>query len=385
MDRREFSKLVGMGVIGATHASGLDAAAQERRPAVQVAARNRKEWAREHFRGFENILMPSFTPDLSALDEDGIRLDVRQSAAHGFFSTFPAGMGLRPEEARRFFEIVVDEGKRANILVAAPVFGPPDQVMNIVKGAEQAGASHLFVGFPRTAKTQDELYAYVKSIADNTNLGIILWATDDGEFKHLHPSNVPFEALDKAANLPNVVALKIMATLDPVAVSEIYERLGKRMLVGAVGLNLAPLLVKNYGMQWSGAWTVEALQSPEKRYAVDFFNLLLKGQHAQAMKVYWQMYPAYQTLYAIMAPLLQKGVHAAAVLKYHQWCVGGNGGAWRPQGQPEAYTVRDDWKQAIRKAYRDIGIQPREGGEEFTIGRVNYGKRRGTPTASTRG
>ena len=38
-------------------------------------------------KGLENIIIPSFTPDLSELDEEGIRWDVRQSIKHGFFST----------------------------------------------------------------------------------------------------------------------------------------------------------------------------------------------------------------------------------------------------------------------------------------------------------
>ena len=53
-----------------------------------------KAWAKEHIRGFENILMPSFTPDLSGLDEAGVRLDVRRSIEHGFFSVFAVPLGL---------------------------------------------------------------------------------------------------------------------------------------------------------------------------------------------------------------------------------------------------------------------------------------------------
>ena len=46
-----------------------------------------KQWAKEHYRGLENTLMPSFTPDLAQLDEEGIRHDVRFSIEQGFFST----------------------------------------------------------------------------------------------------------------------------------------------------------------------------------------------------------------------------------------------------------------------------------------------------------
>lgn len=51
-----------------------------------IAKQELKRWAKEHLKGVENTLFPSFTPDLQELDEDGIRLDVRQSIAHGFTS-----------------------------------------------------------------------------------------------------------------------------------------------------------------------------------------------------------------------------------------------------------------------------------------------------------
>jgi hypothetical protein len=44
-----------------------------------------KTWARDHMIGVENTTFPSFTRDLSALDEAGIRHDVRMAKKHGFF------------------------------------------------------------------------------------------------------------------------------------------------------------------------------------------------------------------------------------------------------------------------------------------------------------
>lgn len=49
-----------------------------------------KRWAKDHFKGLENTLFPSFSPDMLSLDEDGIRWDVRQSIAHGFTSMMGA-------------------------------------------------------------------------------------------------------------------------------------------------------------------------------------------------------------------------------------------------------------------------------------------------------
>lgn len=92
---------------------------------MAVSRAERKAWAREQFRGFENSLIPSFTPDLQDLDEEGIRLDVRQSIAHGFFATFTGGAGLNLEEKKRLLAIAADEaGGRVSVgfsLGAGPV------------------------------------------------------------------------------------------------------------------------------------------------------------------------------------------------------------------------------------------------------------------------
>ncbi len=378
MDRREFSKVVGFGVLGVSQSHILAAAEPKRRSAVKVTRTEQKEWARQHFKGFETILMPSFTPDFKSLDEEGIRLDVRQSIAHGFFSVFPSTAGLSPDETKRMLEVCADEAK-GKISVALPIARKTvAESTEILHFGEKIGCDHVFLGFPQSPEygTEESLVKYIRQFADATDLGICLWAMDGSQYQKFHPSNVPMGALDKLADVPNVVALKIMTGLDPAAVFEIYERLGKRLLVGSVQLNMAPLLVKEYGMQWSGAWTVEALQSPEKPYAVDFLNYLMKGKTDQAMKAYWQLLPAYHTLLEVIVPLFKANVHSGAVLKYHQWCVGGNGGYLRPHtGPAEETDVTPKQREMIRAAFKAIGIEPRQNDEEFNVGRMAYARK----------
>ena len=54
---------------------------------VEAARTELKAWAKENVKGLENCIIPSFTPDLTELDEEAIRWDVQQSIKHGFFST----------------------------------------------------------------------------------------------------------------------------------------------------------------------------------------------------------------------------------------------------------------------------------------------------------
>ena len=70
-----------------------------------------------------------------------------------------------------------------------------------------------------------------------------------------------------------------------------------------------PLLVKHYGMRWSGAWTIEALQSPEQPYVVEYLEHMLAGRWPEASDTYWRIKPGYDALFRLMAPMLPKGVH----------------------------------------------------------------------------
>ena len=123
---------------------------------------------------------------------------------------------------------------------------------------------------------------------------------------------------------------------------------------------MMPMLVKNCGVRWSGAWTIEALQSPEKPYVVEYLDLLLQGQYSQAMQTHWHIKSAYQALFELMAPALPRGVHPFTPLKYYQWSVGGNGGLLRAPVNPVELefplTAADRAK--ITSVYRAIGIEP---------------------------
>ena len=126
MDRRSFHKAVGLSILGAGAIGPARAwtAPDGGREAVRRrAGEDHKAWARKHFRGMENLFLPSFTADFAQLDEEGIRADVRQAARQGFFSTLPVNLGLKSrDESRRLLEIVADEA-RGKILVTAGVSG----------------------------------------------------------------------------------------------------------------------------------------------------------------------------------------------------------------------------------------------------------------------
>jgi len=54
-----------------------------------------KQWAKEHYKGLDGNVSPSFTPDLEQLDEEGIRYDVQLNISRGFFSVFRRAQEIR--------------------------------------------------------------------------------------------------------------------------------------------------------------------------------------------------------------------------------------------------------------------------------------------------
>jgi 4-hydroxy-tetrahydrodipicolinate synthase len=360
LNRRGFSKLLAVGAIAHRAAASKT---------------ETKEWAREHLRGMENVLMPSFSPDFKSLDEAGIRHDVRQSIRHGFFSSTVSPTGANAEQRTRLMEIVRDESG-GKLLTSVITGGSAEAAIESLAAAGKAGCTHAMVMYPGNLQPQseDEVYRHFRKIVDSTPLAIILYGSDVPALRRFHPTGIPIGVFDRLADVPNVVAMKLTQPMNAATAYELCERLSNRLILGPVNLDLAPVLAKHYSnIQWSGEWIVEAVQSPEKPYAVGFMNLLAQRRVDEAMKVYWRMQPLVDAIYNLQAPLLLHGSHPWAHMKYLQWCTGGNGGLL-PLKPAEFLPVLDArGRELIRSTYQKAGITPVDRPEEeFLVGKLNY-------------
>lgn len=336
-----------------------------------VGKKEMKAWARQHIKGLETVLMPSFTPDLSGLDEEGIRWDVQQCIKHGFFSALAAPeVDLEYEEAKRFVQIAADEAKGKMLISATLNVGGLPQILDFAKHCEKVGVSHLLFWLPPNyvPKDQEELYQYGKAIIEASNLGVCLYTTHKWNWEHLYPSGFPTEVLSRWSDLDNVVALKVGSN-DFNYIAKCFRTCGDRILVNTPLLSLSPTMHKAYGQQWVGAATYEIYQTPEKPYAVNFFNLVLQGKYDEAAEVYNQFLPMTGIFEGQMMPTILLGSYHWLRLKYYQWCTGGNGGMIR-----HPFRIFGFEQMAVKFALSACGIIPREPDEEFFIGRVNYAK-----------
>jgi 4-hydroxy-tetrahydrodipicolinate synthase len=336
-----------------------------------------KAWALEHYKGMENLLMPSFSPDFKTLDEDGICHDVRNSIRHGFFSMLLSGTGIRTdEENKRFIQVVVSEAKGKLLTGIMVSQRNLEADLEIIEYAEKIGVTHLFMYPARSllnASTKEEIYRVYLQRIQATQLPVVLYAN----FNSFRKVGESVNVFDRLADLPNVVAIKLTQPMNLATAFHICERLSNRLLVGPVNLDFLPILSKQYHVQWSGQWNVEAVQSPEKPYAVEFMNLLNARRFDEAMAVYGRLEPALTAFYQLQAPLLVKGGHPWVHMKYFQWCDGGNGGLLRDTQAPvDQVPVLDAaGRKLIRDTFLKVDIIPvKAPEEEFLVGKAAYAR-----------
>lgn len=329
--------------------------------------------AKEHMRGVENATIPSFTPDLSELDEEGIRWDVQQAIRHGFFCTFCATeTGLTFEEAKRFVEIVADEAKGKILVSATVTFDSLEQNIEFLKHLNKIGAHSALLGYPPNyyPNSVEQAYQDYREMCDAVpDFPIVLYPTHKYNFERFHPCGFPLDLLVQWADIPNAVALKL-AVIEPGFIFECFRRVGEKVLIGCPMERYIPLLHQQFGMQWIGAGHYEGFQSPEKPYLVNYFNLLMKDKTDEAMEIYWKLTPVRQVFEKQFIPTLQLGTYHWPQMKYYQWLVGGNGGFTRQPVMKMYQHEMEEYKNALRA----IGITPREPDEEFYVGRANYAK-----------
>jgi 4-hydroxy-tetrahydrodipicolinate synthase len=369
MNRRAFSTQIGLALSGAF--------ASARTSSAGTSRTEKKQWAHEHLKGMENVVMPSFSPDFKDLDEEGIRHDVRQSIKHGFCSSTVSAIGANAAQRTRLMEIVRDEsGNR--ILSSVIVGGSAESAIPALAEAEKLGFTHAMVTFPSNLhpQSEDEIYTHFRKVVDSTSLAILLYGSDVPALRRFHPSGIPVGVFDRLADVPNVVGMKLTQPMSAATAYELCDRLSSRLILGPVNLDLVPVLGKNYpNVQWSGEWIVEAVQSPENPYAVEFMDLVGRRRMNEAMKVYWRMQPLVEAIYDLQAPLLLHGSHPWAHMKYFQWSTGGNGGLL-PLKPSQYLPVLDSTGRAlIRNNYLKAGIAlANRLEEEFMVGRTNYAR-----------
>lgn len=334
-----------------------------------------KAWAKKNFIGLEAPIFPSFSPDLSELDEDGIRYDVNHIIANGMISILiaPEGTGMTQEERKRFISIVNDEVHGRVHTSLSVLMDTVEQNIDLMQHHEKTGGNMAMLGHPimYDPESEDELVRNYKYMADATNLALVFYpgrlkVKRWGDF-----SGWPMGALEKIADIENVVAMKIQGGSSLAYTIECFERVGDRILVADPMQTAWWITIPKYGQQWAGAGPFYSSQTPEDQRNVKLFNALRNNDIKEALRINKLgagNVGAGRAFTNVNYP--ETGILVAFVDKYAHWCLGGNGGLLRqPTGR-----LYDYQKEEIRAGLRAIGFTPREPEEEYFVGRMNYAK-----------
>ena len=335
--------------------------------ALPYTRKEAKEWAREHFHGVCNILLPSFTTDFKRLNEKAIRHDLRKCVEFGFWGSLLVAReaGVTFEETREFIDIVTDERPKGFYLVLHGSFDTLEDTVEMCNYAAERGVELCLLSYPPNfwPHSGQEIYEWTAEVARRTDIALELFGVDLWGFRRLDVRDFPYDAVKKICDLDTVVAFKNELALPGTgAMVEAQRDLADKVIICNPLEHQAPGLVANYKTQWMGTSNYEYTADIVPR----FFKLMHEDKWDEAMKLYWQIQPAREAKSKLHSS--HKGAHLLHrnAWKYMAWLNGFNGGLLRmPQ-----MRLHYDQMQFLRKGLEDSGIKTTSDPDEaFLIGR----------------
>ncbi len=314
-----------------------------------------RDWAWQHLKGCANVIIPSYTADLKALNEKGIRHDVRICLEHGFAGTLLVSeTAITLDEYRQFFEIANDESKGRLKLVLHAAFGTLAENIEAAKIAEQNGGELVLLSYPSNFYPKDlnEVYEYTKAFCDATNLAILLFPVPLWGFDRLHPSDIPATVIRKLLdNCPNIVAIKAEGGMPLImGFVECYRLFGKEVIVETpLEKDLIPL-AQLVPIQFTGTSNTHFF-GPTIPHVM---NLLQEGKFDEATEIYWRIQPARQANAAVNGSSAGGHFLNRMVWNYQGWLNGYNGG---PLRHP-TMKIHENQMNQLRQGLERAGLNP---------------------------
>jgi 4-hydroxy-tetrahydrodipicolinate synthase len=322
---------------------------------MKYRRKDAKAYAREHLRGIWAATLTPFTADLE-LDEAGWRRNLRhwyrELGIAGLFVNGKQGefYAMTLEERKRTAEAAVVE-KGGGVMVSCSDQSL-DSVLELARHAEAIGADYIVVHTPLLyfgAHTGDTLLNYYRRIADEVDIGLVLWNQPPDCGYLLEP-----ELCLRIAELPNVVAIKYSVP------RETYSRLsrmaGGRLIVSSS--TEAEWLDNIVELGWQVylcSTPPYLLQTPLDRRMREYTELAFKGDVVGARRVSESLEPVRKALKGTRPP-----GKAAAHQKYWQELLGQAGGAVRPP----LLALSAEEKAATRAAFEACGLRIKESTKE---------------------
>jgi len=310
-----------------------------------------KRRARERLRGLWAATLTPFQADLS-VDEAGWRRNLRhwygELGLKGLFVNGKQGefASMSVAERKRTAEIAVEEAAAFNAGVMVSCSDQSlDTVIELARHAQAIGAEWIVVHTPLLyfgAHTDETVHEYYRHIAEQVDVGVVLWNQPPDCGYLLKP-----ELCVRLAEIPNVVAIKYSVPRETYAA--LTRMAGERLIVSTSNEEEWLDNVLELGWQvYLCSTPPYLLQSAVDRRMHEYTELAFKGEAEKARAVRASLDSVRQALKST-----RPAGKAAAHQKYWQELLGQAGG---PVRRP-LLGLTEAEKSATRRAFESCGLK----------------------------
>jgi 4-hydroxy-tetrahydrodipicolinate synthase len=306
-----------------------------------------RAWAREHLVGCSAVTIPSYSANLSKLNERGIRHDVELAKKLGYsYTLLCAEVAITPEENAQFTSWARESSGNDFGLFFHAAFGTLAENIHAVKLAEKAGADIVLLSYPPQfwPTTEQEIYDYTKQFCDATDLAVMLFPIPLWGFERVHPAGMSVEFVRRILkDCPNIVAIKSEQGFPlPAGICEMYHHFRDEVVISCPIEGDAIPLMSLMKLQFSGTSNTQWMSD----YYPRAFALARDGKWEAAMELYWKVNPARNANGAAAQSYAGgTGVLNRTMWKYQDWLAGFNGGPLRAP----AMRVPDRFMKQLRQ------------------------------------
>jgi dihydrodipicolinate synthase/N-acetylneuraminate lyase len=327
-----------------------------------------RAWAKEHLVGCSAVTIPSYSADLTSLNERGIRHDVALVKDLGYtYTLLCSEVAITPEENAQFTAWARDTaGDRFGLFFHA-AFGTLAENIRAVELAEKAGANVVLLSYPPQfwPTTEQEIYDYTKQFCDATNLAVMLFPIPLWGFERVHPAGMSLPLVRRLLkDCPNIVAIKSEQGFPlPAGICEMYHHFRDEVVISCPIEGDAIPLMSLMKLQFSGTSNTQWMGN----YYPRAFDLARKGEWEAAMEMYWKVNPARNANGAAAQSYAPgTGVLNRTTWKYQDWLAGFNGGPLRAP----AMRVPDRIMKMLRQGLVASGLPvTKDEDSGFMVGR----------------
>jgi 4-hydroxy-tetrahydrodipicolinate synthase len=261
-------------------------------------------------------------------------------------------------------EIIVGEAGDKQKWLLHGTWDTTDDLLSMCEAGEKIGMEGMLLGHPNSYyyTEEEQVYNYIKEVADGTNLAICTFAAPQWDFTRFDPRGYPMDALIKAGEIDNIVACKF--EVGGIASGlEFHRRNNGNVLYSEPRTQFFPIAIEMFDIQWVGTSCFELYGDN----LVKMFNLFREGKFEEGTELYWKMAPVRAMKETLSSHLKGSNFLHRYTWKFWGWLNGYNGG---PLRQPTNRIV-DSQMNASRAALIKAGfdINENESNADFFKGR----------------